>query len=185
MPKQLMHIPHHPYRRVPAVILALLVSLVVSFQSFAQNEDRRGQGRQQRGPQKPADMSVEEWNKQQIARFNAQAGAQITAIVEGIEGLQESQIKPLQDILAAFYRDRYVNQRKLQQLRASGQRDRTKMMEMRENLGKIHAKTNKDVKKLLEKKQFKQYTKLMKKINPEPQAGGGGGRGGGGGGGRG
>lgn len=120
-------------------------------------------------------------------RFNQSIEQRVITILESVE-LTEEQLKPMQEALVAFFAPMQIEQIKMQaerrKMEASGggraSMDRQAMMQRRQRLEKLRSDTNKKIKDILDKKQYKNYIAAMEKLMPAQRRGpgGGGGRGG-------
>jgi len=120
-------------------------------------------------------------------RFNKAIEERVVKVLSGIE-LTEEQLKPMQMALVQYFAPVQIEMAKMraerQKMQAGGggrgSMDRQAMMQRRNKLEKLRTDTDKKVKGILDKKQYKAYRTAMEEIMPQQRRrpGGGGGRGG-------
>lgn len=124
-------------------------------------------------------------------QFNKAIEERVVKVLSGIE-ITEEQLKPMQLALVQYFAPVQIEMAKMraerQKMQAEGggrgNMDRQAMMQRRNKLEKLRTDTDKKVKGILDKKQYKAYQAAMEELMPQQRGRPGGGGGGGGRGGR-
>lgn len=163
------------------MLFAIAFTLSAPFTASAQDETER-RGKREQAPA----MSAEE----RKAALSQRIERSVTQYLEemGEHAPREDQLQSFTEILGSAEIERAKIMQEMRALREkqSGRPDREAMTAIRSKVDKIDTQVTKEMKKLLEKDQFKAFKKAKEKLTPQArgQRGGGGGgmRGGAGGG---